>query len=51
MPQIVPATRPTGPFGRAASTALLVMLVAFTVFVIVRILPLAHDEWLRRTFG
>ncbi|MEU7800201.1 M48 family metalloprotease [Micromonospora arborensis] len=51
VPQVVPATRPTGPFGRAASTALLVMLVAFTVFVSVRILPLAHDEWLRRTFG
>ncbi|MFI6243718.1 M48 family metalloprotease [Micromonospora sp. NPDC050795] len=51
VPRIVPATRPTGPLGRAATGALLILLVAFIVYLSLLILPLAHDDWLRRTVG
>ncbi|MBQ1020061.1 M48 family metalloprotease [Micromonospora sp. D93] len=51
VPRIVPAIRPTGPLARVVIAALLVLLVAFTAYLSLLILPLAYDEWLRRTFG
>ncbi|GAB4106486.1 M48 family metalloprotease [Micromonospora taraxaci] len=51
VPRIVPTTRPTGRLGRAVTTVLLILLVVFAVYVSVLILPLAYEDWLRRTFG
>ncbi|MEU8220375.1 M48 family metalloprotease [Micromonospora taraxaci] len=51
VPRTVPTTRPPGRRGRAITTVLLILLVGFAVYVSVLILPLAYEDWLRRTFG